>query len=1326
MDGVKVGEGTAVVDKSSGFSFDFRIPEKINLGIMSISVIPDQSELGKFQPDREQRDILGHKGSTPRQGTNFIIEVEEYRRPEFDMKVTAASTNIGLGEATKLSARAAYFGGGALPGTTVKWAVQATPYAFHPPKWIDFKFGKEFYNFPQQTLKKNLDATSDKDGVSVVELKALSISVPMSVSMHCEATFNDVNRQTWSDNTTVIMHSCKAFIGSKLTSDANGENVKGKLIVTDDGGKPIIGRPVVAGLYKLDDEGKKVQLASWQLTSAEEAVDFDVALKDGSTNFSFEATSTDASGRAALNQYQYFVYRGLVDLRLGGNPPKKLKITTDHEQYIAGQSAEITIASPVFPAEGLLVVSRRRVRTTIPIKLTGETTSVSLPISEDDYPNLFLQAFVNGKDGLHATGTITVAVPPSNKTLTVTVNPAKNELAPGSATSLDVSLKDHNGAAVPGGHVAIAVIDEAVLALHPFGWPNAIGKFYPLSEYGAMGDLSRSSIRFPVAESDKRRSYFEADGIHVANGRQAAYIFGQSDAAPVDRLSRGLALGGSVNSSSLGSALRHSAMAMPMAAPMIRMKGDNAYILKESHGVIAARQNFAELALFAPDVVTDRDGHAKVSFTLPDSTTKYRIMAVAVKDLDKFGASENTLSTKMALSIKPSLPRFLNFGDRCELPLVVQNQTDRVLSADIVVRVQNGKSTTVAGKKVDIPANDRVEVRFPVSVGAPGAMSVQSAAFANELTDATSSTIPVMVPATYESVAAYGQIDKGANLQKLDCPKDVYPQLGGLSITTSSTALQSLTDAYMYLRDYPYDCSEQLSARVLAMLALHDSLAAFGILNAEGESQYQSVVKESLKKLIDRQLLSGGFGLWSAMDEDRSPYLSMQVIKALSRASAKDFAVDPLKFADAKNYLKDIKSHIPADYSDACRNAIRAQALRLRHDIGEDDATEAKQLVAELSATFAPDYASKGSSPVEIACWLLPVLSKSADASTEIALLRRVINNAVIETGSTASANVKGFEPWFYLLYYSPRRVDAEVLDALIEDQPDSELIPKLVKGLLAHRKNGAWNGTQENYIILEALDKYFHRYEKDVPNFTAREWVGANFVGQQSFVGRTTESKSLTVPTTYLLEHAANDVLIAKDGPGRLYYRMGLNYVPRNLVLKPLSLGFDVSKTYEGVEKKEDASRDAEGAWHFKAGALVKCKVHFANIGARYHVALMVPMPGGCEPVNGMLSGNQTILPDENPAPPRFMHSPRGGFRAMPLQHSRMIWWKRDWYEHQNLRDHQAEAFASLLNAGEHDYSYTMRATTPGKFVVPPTKIKEMYDEETFGRTGTETVIVE
>ena len=58
-------------------------------------------------------------------------------------------------------------------------------------------------------------------------------------------------------------------------------------------------------------------------------------------------------------------------------------------------------------------------------------------------------------------------------------------------------------------------------------------------------------------------------------------------------------------------------------------------------------------------------------------------------------------------------------------------------------------------------------------------------------------------------------------------------------------------------------------------------------------------------------------------------------------------------------------------------------------------------------------------------------------------------------------------------------------------------------------------------------------------------------------------------------------------------------------------------------------------------------------------------------------------------------------------------------------MRDERVEAFATLLWEGTHEYTYTARATTLGRFYVPPTKAEEMYSPEVFGRTSSCVVVI-
>jgi alpha-2-macroglobulin len=321
----------------------------------------------------------------------------------------------------------------------------------------------------------------------------------------------------------------------------------------------------------------------------------------------------------------------------------------------------------------------------------------------------------------------------------------------------------------------------------------------------------------------------------------------------------------------------------------------------------------------------------------------------------------------------------------------------------------------------------------------------------------------------------------------------------------------------------------------------------------------------------------------------------------------------------------------------------------------------------------------------------------------------RYAMNHVSETAGAANFTTS-YGDGAYLILASDRRVDGVMLEALIEDQPDSDLIPKLVTGLLAHRTRGRWENTQENTFALLALDLYFHTYEKITPDFVARVWLGNDYAGDHKFKGRTTEYAQIDVAMKDVATHDKAALTIQKDGAGRLYYRIGMKYAPEDLKVEPADYGFVVERKYEGVDDPKDVSRAQDGTWHVKAGARVRVKLTMVNENRRYHVALVDPMPAGFEAMNPALAVTGTVPTDPNE------QKSRGPY----------WWWYGTWYEHQNMRDERVEAFTSLLWEGVHDYSYVARATTPGNFVVPPPKAEEMYMPETFGRGGSDRVIVE
>jgi len=335
------------------------------------------------------------------------------------------------------------------------------------------------------------------------------------------------------------------------------------------------------------------------------------------------------------------------------------------------------------------------------------------------------------------------------------------------------------------------------------------------------------------------------------------------------------------------------------------------------------------------------------------------------------------------------------------------------------------------------------------------------------------------------------------------------------------------------------------------------------------------------------------------------------------------------------------------------------------------------------------------------------------DSAVSDALETAIDNRAVDTAGAVTFTTAVSDDD--YVTLRSDRRTDGLILDALIRERPDSEMIPKVVAGLLAGQRQGRWNNIQENSFILLALRHYFDVFESATPDFVAAVWLGDRLAGERAFVGRSTDRARISIPTADVIAGGDTNLTIGNDGTGRLYYRIGLRTAPADLQLQPLDRGFVVARTYEAVDDPADVTRDANGVWRIKAGASVRVRLTLVAESQRTHVALIDPLPAGLEILNPSLATTPDVPADPSIEDP-------GAYGGSGLYR----YWSPTWFDHQNMRDDRAEAFSTWLPSGVYDYTYIARATTPGSFVVPPVRAEEMYAPETFGRGQTDSVVIE
>ncbi len=1298
--GNELSTGRVKVNDLGGFDFTLQIPERTNLGTAQLYLRAE-----------------GGLGGLEWLEYYHTFQIQEFRRPEFE--VTARNETTGpyfAGEHAVVAVEAKYYAGGALPNAEVTWQVISSPGRYDPPNWPDFSFGQwtpwwGFFrdvesmsyggSYGSDTVVETFSGQTDAAGQHFLRLDFDLAEKPQPLSVVAEPTVMDVNRQAWTGRTTLLVHPASLYVGmrSQRYFVERGTPLKIDLILTDLDGNPVAVRPITVRAARLE----------WKYTNRqwrEEEVDTQtctVGSKQEPVSCTFEtpvggsykitAEITDTQGRLNQSSITRWVSGGQL-------PPardveqEQLTLIPDKEIYQPGDVAQILVQSPFSTGEGLLTVNRSGLLYNRRFSLVNGSATLEIPIEEAHIPNLQIQVDVNGEaprtsdqgeviEGLpprpaFATGQINLNIPPLSRTLALELSLGQAELEPGGQTTLEVQVKDASGAPAAGAELAAVVVDEAILALTNYRLSDPLASFYSLRPLDWMSQYTRSSIILidPLALTQDNAARQVLATQTVAKSMEESYSLD---------------------------------MALPAAAAQPEAPAEAGQGGGAADQPIRVRSDFNPLATFAPSVRTGEDGRASVTVKVPDNLTRYRVMVVVVDKGGKyFGQAESNLVARLPLMVRPSAPRFLNFGDRFELPVVLQNQTDEPMVVDVVVRASNLEltgvtgSTPVAGRQVTVPARDRIEVRFPAAAQMAGTARLQIAAVSGSIADAATIELPVYTPATSEAFATYGVVDEGALAQPIGAPQGVFPQYGGLEITTSSTALQALTDAVLYLVSYPFECTEQLASRVLGIAALRDVLTAFKAEGLPAPSEMEAAVQRDMAMLKVLQNSDGGFPYWRHGQES-IPFNTIHVAHALQRAESKGFTVPEDMQQRVLEYLRQIESYYPSWYSLETRRTLSAYALYVRDLMGDSDPAKAQKLL---------DEAGLENLSLDAIGWLWPVLQDTPGSSETLAAIRRHVNNRVVETAGAANFTTR-YDDQNYLLLGSDRRTDAILLDALIMDNPQHDLIPKLVNGLLAHRTRGRWGNTQENVFVLLALDRYFNTFEAQTPDFVARIWLGDTYAGSHEYRGRTTERNQTNIPMAYLVDPSlgggeTRDLVLSKEGAGRLYYRLGLRYAPTDLQLDPLDVGFVVQREYQAVDDPADVTRDPDGTWRVKAGARVRVRLTMVADNRRYHVALVDPLPAGLESINPALAVSGTLPQD--PGQPQ----------------ARYWWWWGPWYEHQNLRDERAEAFTSLLWDGVYEDTYITRATTPGTFIVPPAKAEEMYSPEVFGRSGSDRMVIE
>jgi hypothetical protein len=1231
------------------------------------------------------------------------FRVEQYRAPQFKVDVSAPTRPLFSGETLQAIVNARYLFGAPMPGAAVETTTTRETTYFQPPGLDAFTFGVEIDGWsdtepmPGGDVYARSTGTVGNDGTFSADVGVVEATAGRTWRYTVEANVTDVSRQAVAGTASVVVHPASLYAGVQIAGGFGsvGAATEVKVVVADLDGKRVGGRPVNVVVKRRDWKNTK-RRNEWNgmLERQSEPVDVDAGgcpslqstadtvactfLPQKAGLHVVEATVTDDAGRTQRTRTFFYVAGGgWVSWRSGDDD--SIELVADKKAYDPGEKARVIVKSPWPRAEAIVTVEREGVKDARRVTLEGAAQAIDVPITDADVPNVFVGVvLVRGRvdDKVAADSARPGEIDPGRPqvkvgTLNLHVRPTKKRL--------DVVVDAGAGTKRPG-----------------------------------------QKLQLKVAVKDSAKKGVPAEVTLWAVDEAVLRLTGYTppDIAQAFHPERGLSV--------------------RLGEPLIHLVRRRTYGTKGEPGGDGGggpgsgfRSDFKTTAWFLPGVVTDANGNATVEVQLPDDLTTYRVMALAVAADDRFGSGRGDVVVQKPVMALPALPRFARVGDRFEAGVVVHSLEpgELVVTASSV----DGSVTLTEEAKKTVRVDGRgVEVRFAFTATKDGRaglrFTVEKAGGAADQRDAVEMRLPVLLPVVLETTAVSGMTDDRRE-EALAPPSDARPDVGGLEVSLSSTALAGSREAMQQLVDYPHGCGEQLASKLVPFLALRELQAGFGeaqrqgsdqevatakkwlgpqILDDKGNAQPDRIVAATIERLLALQGTDGGFRVWPESACESADVSSWATL-ALARAKAVGYRVDAGALKRATGFLRD---NVLADRMPACSWGRQRVSTDERVFAGFVLSRAGQPRVAPLRQ-IASDVVQK---PESLSLFSRALLIDALIVGKGDAALAQQVLQTVMNAARETARDVHFEEPEaarYASAWASDVRTSAVVLMTLAAASPDHPFVPKLASFLDgARQKDGRYRTTQEAAWALVAQTELVRAKERGPPSFAANVTLAGASLVQQDFRGRSLDVGLHVVPMVDVTARGAGALpfVFEKTGNGTLYYSAVLRRAPQEIPTTPLERGFVVQRFFEPID---DATRQGNRAW---AGDLVRVRVRVATRDARHDVAVDVPLPAGLEAVDTSLSTTAGAgRLDDTSRSEGEEGGEYGGEEGDDVDVG--SFWSP--FLSSEKRDDRVSYYADLLPPGVHTLTFIARATTIGTFALLPAEATEMYAPEVFGRSG-------
>jgi uncharacterized protein YfaS (alpha-2-macroglobulin family) len=1087
------------------------------------------------------------------------FEVQEYRKPEFEVRVSPASRFTLQGGTIRTTVEARYYFGQPVARGRVKYAAHKQPY-YSPLRWSDDEEddGAGYWYGDAQVIEG--EARLDEDGRATLSLPAELDENLRDYTLRVEARVTDASGREVAG--TAVAHATigtfflaatvdtyVARPGSTATLTVRAMRYTGEPQASANIRVSVLARQPNRGW---DDADGTRELSSVSITTdATGRATWTVPVPGDAGDYRIRATAQE-SGRAIVDD-SYLWVPGPRELTADEDYgfDRYLELIPEKRTLAPGETARFLIRGAEFDSQVLITKEAQSISWHSVTRARGNDT-IEVPISDDDVGDTWVNVAFLKDDRLYRAER-RVKVPAVSRQLAVTITAASAVSKPREPGRFALKATDASGRPVRA-QFSLGVIDEAVYGVKADATPDPLRYFYQrnYSRVGTMFSREYSFVGYsgsqPLMLAMRKRPYSLADF-----------------------------------------------KADKPAQPQVR-------------------KEFPDAIYWVADIVTNDRGEATVQVTYPDALTTWRLTARGATMDTRVGQAVARTTVTKDLIVRVITPRFLTEGDEVVTPVIAHNYLPQAQAVALSL-TSTGLTTsgTPPATTVQVPTGGEARLDWRHTAGAAGVASVTARAAAPGDSDAVELRMPVLPFGLKRESGRSGSLAGAGTVEStLAIPAHTNAAARTIEVALAPSLAGSLLGALDFLTSYPYGCTEQTLSSFLPTLVVTRTLAQLKLPPTERLKLVDRQVTAGIRRLLDQQHDDGGWGWWKT--DENHPFMTAYAIYGLLETRESGYQVDEWKIRQGLTALVKLYREYPRAVP--ALKAYIAYVLT-RASITGFDASGDGAAFDRAAAIDEVWRARDRLTPYGRALLLLTLdLVKDSRGDTLAASLAA----EAVMTGDLARWEVD-HDPLLEDWADTSVEATATAVQALARRTPDAPVLQAAVRFLLANRRSGAyWASTKQTAMALYGLTAYMKARGETPAPFSADVSINGTTTERVQFDASSVTAPDPVLVRAPGRE-GDNRLTIVKSGGGALYWSATARYYDtRTPIERTGGRRLAIAREYFALSsvplKNRIVYREAAFGGAARPGDVLLVRLTVAGSADWRYLLIEDPLPAGAEAI--------------------------------------------------------------------------------------------------------------